>query len=898
MKNNSINVLKIAICSIAMFVYSVSLVAQSIVVNSTNYKQTIDMIGGDMERSSSAIQSAKNKEEIIQWGFGDINFNVCRVQYDKNQEITEGVKNWSFYDKQVTTMQAIKAVNPDIKFFATMRSDYDGYGDDNNMPDWIHTYSSKVTDVEKYGVFLADYCEYMSNQGVPIDILSTAKEWMWHVRASEADDIINTLNSELDERGIVKPVIIDQGFWSLAAGNTYLRDVASLGTKDLYTGFCSHNYANEDPDQWVAITERANALGKPMYDDETSTGSGSPTYGVEREMFKQIDEYIKKAERYKAGLNGEVYFEIWSRGIDKETRSIYFPAKGTGTRLRGYYMMKQFSNNILGYTYVTSSVNDLSKVYTITFRKDDKIVLWVINESTSEYTMPITMDQSTITSEVATHYWTNNTPIEGSITSYTASGNTFTPTLEGESMNCYIFDVTEETVEFCNHSSATDIIEAECYHDMSGIEKEDNTEGTESITGINDGDWIKFDAIDFGEGVDSLKARVASNTTGGSIEIRTESVSGTLIGTLPVNTTFGLQNWETLSVEIDPIAGVKDVYFVFKGGAGDLFNINWFQFLTPMPSVDLEGNTANGSVSLSWDLNHLELATQNLYRNILLSETGKILVAENIATNTYADHEVNNGETYYYWVEATTNDSSVIKSNIVTVTPSIPNLALATNGSVATQSSTAYSGPPELAIDGNTDGNYGGGSVTHTEHGENGSNTLKWWQVDLGANYIIENINIYNRTGSNYGERLNNFTVEVIDDKGNITFTQFYADYPNPSQTIEVGGVTGSMVKISKTSDYGITLAEVEVYGSNLLSMGNRDFNKINVYPNPVSNNVIITNSQNSTVEFYTVLGKLVFTDVAKSNEESYDISDFGKGIYFVKINQHGVSSTKKIIKK
>ncbi|MEP3837779.1 MAG: carbohydrate-binding protein, partial [Algibacter sp.] len=847
------------ICNMVLFMVSVTAFSQSIEINSTNYRQTIDMIGGDMERSASAVQSAQNKGDILQWSFGDINFNVCRVQYDKNQELTEGNKNWSFYNKQVATMQAIKAINPDIKFFATMRSDYDGYGDDNNMPDWIHTYSSKATNVEKYGVFLADYCEYMSQQGVAISMLSTAKEWMWHVRASEAKDIINTLYAELDERGIEKPVIIDQGFWSITAGLTYLKDVESLGTKDLYTGFCSHNYSNLGPEKWVEITEKAVALGKPMYDDETSTGSGSPTYGEERAMFKQIDEYIKKAERYKAGLSGEVYFEIWSRGINKETRSIYFPSNGEGRRLRGYYMMKQFSNNILNHTYLTSTVNNASNVYTITFRKDDKMVLWVINEGNTAYTLPISLDQSTITSEVSAHYWTNNTPIEGVTTSYPASGNTFIPTIGEESMSCFIFNVTEDAVDVCTLPQ-TSIIEAECYSVMQGVTTEASTEGTDNVTSIENGDWLKFESVELSEGVTQFNARVSSNTAGGNIELRTGSETGTLIGSLTIANTDGLQNWETVTTNISELSGTQDLYFVFSGASGSLFNVNWFQLQAAPSSVTLNAETSNKTVDLTWTAQNIEAVTQNIYRNAYFSETGKTLIAENVTGSTYSDTSVNNGETYFYWIELIDASSNLTKSNTVEAKPSIPNLALASNGSIATQSSTAYNGPPELAIDGNTDGNFNNGSVSHTENGTAGSNTLKWWQVDLQVNYNIETINIYNRTGSNYGERLNNFTVEVKDANGDVTFSQLYTDYPNPLLTIETGGVIGRVVRISKTSDNGITLAEVEVYGEDA-SLSNTNFEKQNVevYPNPVSNNltVLMPNSKFNQYTIFDISGRV-----------------------------------------
>ncbi len=434
----------------------VSSFAQNIVVHTSDLKQTIDMIGGDMERSSKAIQNAKNKEDIIKWSFEDIDFNVCRVQYDKNQELVEGTKNWDFYKKQVATMQAIKAVNPDVKFFATMRSDYDGYGDDNNLPDWIVDYDTKDMDREKYGIFLADYCEYMSQQGVPISIISIVKEWTSFCSAWDSRDVTIKLNSELDARGIVKPKVSEQGFWAISHGIGFIEKVATLGTQDLYDSFCSHNYASEDPEKWVEIVELAATLGKVVYDDETSTGSGSPTYGVERPIYKQIGEYIKKAERYEAGLSGEVFFEIWSRGIDKETRSIYFPSGGSGERLRGYYLMKHFSNNILDSRYVTASLNDLDKVYSIQFRKGNKMVLWVINKSTDSYPLvPITVDAFKIDGEIDVHYWTDSTTIEGETNTLKPVGNLFEVRLPGESISCYRFNVKDEAQNLALNGKAS-----------------------------------------------------------------------------------------------------------------------------------------------------------------------------------------------------------------------------------------------------------------------------------------------------------------------------------------------------------------------------------------------------------------------------------------------------------
>jgi len=63
-------------------------------------------------------------------------------------------------------------------------------------------------------------------------------------------------------------------------------------------------------------------------------------------------------------------------------------------------------------------------------------------------------------------------------------------------------------------------------------------------------------------------------------------------------------------------------------------------------------------------------------------------------------------------------------------------------GKKATQSSTAWGGTPDRAVDGNTSGRWGDGSITHTE--ENVSQP--WWQVDLGETTEIGSVELFNRT--------------------------------------------------------------------------------------------------------------------------------------------------------
>jgi putative heme-binding domain-containing protein len=86
---------------------------------------------------------------------------------------------------------------------------------------------------------------------------------------------------------------------------------------------------------------------------------------------------------------------------------------------------------------------------------------------------------------------------------------------------------------------------------------------------------------------------------------------------------------------------------------------------------------------------------------------------------------------------------------------------VARNGK-ASQSSTASGAAASRAIDGNKNASFGAGGQTHTV--ENKANP--WWEVDLGAEYAIESIVIYNR-GDGLGQRLEGFTLMILDAKKN-----------------------------------------------------------------------------------------------------------------------------------
>jgi hypothetical protein len=108
-------------------------------------------------------------------------------------------------------------------------------------------------------------------------------------------------------------------------------------------------------------------------------------------------------------------------------------------------------------------------------------------------------------------------------------------------------------------------------------------------------------------------------------------------------------------------------------------------------------------------------------------------------------------------------------------------------GAKATQSSTDFGGPPELAVDGNSDGDFRTAmSTTHTAVSDN-----PWWEVDLGSSRPLDRIAIWNRTDANLQARLNGCVVKVLDAERQVVFEETVAEAPQTSREFPLSGTRG-----------------------------------------------------------------------------------------------------------
>jgi beta-glucanase (GH16 family) len=126
-------------------------------------------------------------------------------------------------------------------------------------------------------------------------------------------------------------------------------------------------------------------------------------------------------------------------------------------------------------------------------------------------------------------------------------------------------------------------IEAESYNGSAGVTREASAEGGQNIGGLANGDWVRFDNVDFGTGgVRDFVTRVASGAVGGVsglVEVRIGSRSNQPIGSIAVGNTGGWQSWRTVPGNVSGVTGRQTVFLTFTSGQpAEFVNVDWFHF--------------------------------------------------------------------------------------------------------------------------------------------------------------------------------------------------------------------------------------------------------------------------------------------------------------------------------
>ncbi len=120
-------------------------------------------------------------------------------------------------------------------------------------------------------------------------------------------------------------------------------------------------------------------------------------------------------------------------------------------------------------------------------------------------------------------------------------------------------------------------IPAASFTTQQGLQSAACSEGGECIGWIENGDWARYEAVNFGERSEQIEIRAASASAGGIIELRLDSPAGELLGDCTIRHTGDWQSWISISTRIKPVSGIKTLCLVFKSLPARTLNPNlWF----------------------------------------------------------------------------------------------------------------------------------------------------------------------------------------------------------------------------------------------------------------------------------------------------------------------------------
>jgi hypothetical protein len=123
-------------------------------------------------------------------------------------------------------------------------------------------------------------------------------------------------------------------------------------------------------------------------------------------------------------------------------------------------------------------------------------------------------------------------------------------------------------------------VQAELFSSQSGVQvvNASGANGGARLGYIAAGDWAGYNNVNVG-GAISLRARVSSAGNGGTLQVRTGSQTGPIIGSVAVPVTGGWDTYTNVTTTLSGVpAGTANVYLTFAG-SGNLFDVDEFTFV-------------------------------------------------------------------------------------------------------------------------------------------------------------------------------------------------------------------------------------------------------------------------------------------------------------------------------
>lgn len=167
-----------------------------------------------------------------------------------------------------------------------------------------------------------------------------------------------------------------------------------------------------------------------------------------------------------------------------------------------------------------------------------------------------------------------------------------------------------------------------------------------AVAYFDNGDWVEYSNINFGTGVSqfSIDLAVTAAYAGQQIQLRIDSPTGTVIGTLTTKATTGWTDYEAQSTAVSSVTGVHNLYLV-GAGAVAIANYSYFTF----------GSAASAALYVNTDT-----TTQGNWTGTYGS-SGYSIFGGSTSLPSYANLSVS-GTSFYEWEAPGTSDSRALQT--------------------------------------------------------------------------------------------------------------------------------------------------------------------------------------------------------------------------------------------
>jgi hypothetical protein len=246
-------------------------------------------------------------------------------------------------------------------------------------------------------------------------------------------------------------------------------------------------------------------------------------------------------------------------------------------------------------------------------------------------------------------------------------GNTLEVIIESNSSSTSAY-YTVTKVTIYDGLDQYDIIQAEHFTTLYDTNSETctDTDGGANMSGASNGSYLMYSNLNL-SAIDSINLRFATKTTGGNLEIRVDSATGELLGTVALSYTGNWQKWETFTGSLSNKIGFYDLYLVFTTTETDYVgNLNWFELFynTDLSTEDFDTDTEEALII------YPNPAKDEV--NILLKQAGEIntvniynIQGQHVLSTKKATIDVSMLKSGVYFIEVNSNLGKAIKKIIL-----------------------------------------------------------------------------------------------------------------------------------------------------------------------------------------------------------------------------------------